>query len=259
MKTSLITLASLSFFMMIASCKKENATTNNNPSNSSTKLVRIQEGTDPDLNNDSVYLFKYDDSSRLTGIVDSLNQYTTTVTSNSQGNPLTVNDGFGQTASFTYDANGVLTQLDYMMAGSHEQDVFEYSGGVLSKRTHNTNLGSGPLKLSETFTYIFTGGNITSMSEFDLNGTLVQTTTLTYGNTPNNLKLLGLLNYGNLRGAQTIANLETYFNKNLLTGYTQNSLTNTNTYTLNTSQQPVHIVTNDNIEGGVYTWYFSYQ
>lgn len=62
-----------------------------------------------------------------------------------------------------------------------------------------------------------------------------------------------------MMGAETIANLDTYFNKNLMTGYTQSGLTNTNVYSMNTSQQPVHIVTTDNIEGDIFTWYFSYK
>ena len=258
MKTKFLLLAFSASLLTIVSCKKENNASNNNPSSTS-KLVRIQQGSDPDLNNDTVYLFTYDDSSRITSFLDSVNQYTTQVTCNASGNPLTVDDGFGETASFTYDANGVLTKLDYIMAGSHEQDLFEYAGGALTKRTHNTNLGSGPLKLSETFTYTFNAGNISAINEYDLNGTLVRTTTLTYSNAPNNLKILSLLNYGNMMGAETIANLDTYFNKNLMTGYTQSGLTNTNVYSMNTSQQPVHIVTTDNIEGDIFTWYFSYK
>lgn len=258
MKNRLLLISCIVSLITITSCKKENNSSNPNPG-TGTNLVRIQQGTDPDITNDTVYLISYADSSRISSIVDSVNQDTLFITTDAGGNPLTVTETYGYTASYTYDGNGVLQRLDYNMAGSHEQDVFTYTNGVLSKRTHNSNLGSGPVSIQGSFTYTFSGGNITDIKEYDLNGTFVQETTCSYGTQTNNLKTISLLNLGNILGTESFMSLETWFNKNLVTGYAANGATVSNVYTNNNNQQPAHVVSTDNINDYLFTWNFLYK
>jgi hypothetical protein len=259
MKNALALILSMILMVTIISCKKENNAANPNPSNAPGNLVRIQQGTDPDITNDTVYLISYVDSSHISSIVDSVNQDTFLITTTATGDPLTVKETYGFAASYTYDGSGVIQQIDYNMAGSHEQDVFEYSNGVLSKRTHKSNLGAGPVSIQGSFTYVVTGGNITYVKEYDLNGTFVQETTCTYGAKINNLKTLGLLNLGNILGADTFLNIETGFNKNLVEAYSSSGMGVSTVYTLNTGEQPAHVVSTDNINNYIFTWNFSYK
>lgn len=254
---SLLVLVSMVF---IYSCKKENNSNNGNGShNSGGNLVRIQQGVDPDITNDTVYLISYTDTNHIASIVDSVNSDTLFVTTNSAGNPLHVTETYGFSASYVYDDHSNLTQLDYIMAGSHEQDVFEYTGGVLSKRTHNSNLGSGGLKLQGSFTYTFTNGNITDIKEFDLNGTFVQETTCSYGSQPNDLRNISLINLGNILGAEPVFAMETWFNKDMQTAISINGGSISNVYTLNSNAQPAEIVSRDNVNNYTFTWNFLYQ
>ena len=257
MKNALFFFASALMLITAWSCKKENNSPNPNPA-SGVSLVRIQQGTDADLTNDTVYLIGYDGSSRIVSIKDSVNADSLAVTYDASGNPVTLNGPYFN-ASFTFDANGILQQLDYILAGSHEQDVFEYTNGVLSKRTHNSNFGSGPLSISGSFTYSFTGGNITDIKEYDLNGTFVKETTCSYGTETNGFKTLSLVNLGNILGADTFLNIETYFNKNMLTGYAVNGNPVSTVYTLNSSQQIVHAVSTDPANGFTFTWSLTYK
>src|SRR5450631_415046 len=99
----------------ITSCKKDNNSANNpNNSSSSKNPVRIQQGIDPDLTNDTVYLISYVDTNHITSIIDSVNNDTLTITTTANGSPLTVNETYGFSASYTYGDNGILQQLDYI-------------------------------------------------------------------------------------------------------------------------------------------------
>jgi hypothetical protein len=258
MKGSLSLIICVTLLVSISACKKENNSNNSNPNTSGGLVLRIQQGTDPDITNDTVYLISYTDTTHITSIVDSVNQDTLTITTTSNGSPLTVHETYGYSASYTYDGNGVLLQLDYNMAGSHEQDVFEYAGSTLTKRTHNSNLGSGPLSKQGSFQYVMTNGNITDIKEYDLNGNFVQETTCHYGTQLNNVKNIGLLNLGNILGTESFMSLETWFNKNMVVSYSATGGAVTTAYTMNANQQPAHIVSTDNVNNYIYTWNFSY-
>jgi len=253
-KSLLIAFSTL--LIVLASCKKDNS--NNNGSSSGGNLVRIQQGVDPDLNNDTVYLISYDGSKKITSIVDSVNQDTLTAAYDASGHLSTVTETYGTNASFTYDATGLLTQIDYQLAGSHEQFVFEYNNGIVSKETYNSNLGSGPVSSQGYFTYTVTGGNITDIKAYTSGGSLVSETICTYGSQPNSFKSLSLFNYGGILGTDDIIRPETYFNKNNLAGFSVNGLSASSVYTFN-GQQPTKIITTDNINSGVFTWAFSYK
>jgi len=258
MKTRSPFIVCVFLFIAAASCKKENNASN--PGSSNTHLVRIQQGTDPDLNNDTVYIISYGDSNRIASVADSINQDTLIAAYNNSGRLSTVTETYGTNASYTYDGNGQLQQVDYNMGGSHEQFVFEYTNGVVSKKTYNSNLGSGPVSLQGYFTYTFSGGNITDIKEYTSASTLVAETTCTYGTQANAFKSLSLLNYGNLLGTDEIISLETYFNTNNLTGFTiNNSIPTSSVYTFDNNQLPSKIVTTDNMNSGVFTWFFSYK
>jgi len=245
-------------FVLAVSCKKDNNSTNNNQTGNGS-LVRIQQGTDPNISFDTVFLINYDASSHISSIVDSLYKDTLFVTSNAAGNPVSVTETYGFSATYIYDVTGVLTQVDYTLAGSHEQDIFEYSNGVISKRTHNSNLGSGPVSIQGSYTYTVAGGNITDIKEYDLNGSFVKETTCTYGTETNAFKPLSLLNLGNIMGTENFLNLETYFNKNMLAGFSINGDAVSNAYSTYSSQEIVRVVSTDYINFYLFTWLLSYK
>jgi len=250
-------LAGACLTLAIASCKKSNDSAPN-PGSGST-LVRIQQGTDPDITNDTVYLIKYDASSRIASITDSLNQDTLVAAYDGvTGKLATVKSTWGDNASFVYDGSGQLLQVNYILAGSSERDAFEYSNGVVSKKSYYSNLGSGSLSLQGYSTYVVTNGNITSMSDYTKGGTLKSTTTYAYNTQTNSFKDLSLFNNGNALGTDNIINRETYFNKNLLASASLSGAISSNTYSFNGSTMTKAIAL-DASNGEVYTWMFSYK
>ena len=256
MKSKLLLSLFIIVFISFTACKKDSGSGSGPSSNSN--LVRIQQGTDPDITNDTVYLLSYDGSKRITTIVDSLFNDTLTATYDASGNLVAVNETYGTNSTYTYDGNNQLLQFDYELAGSHEQFVFEYTNGVVSKETYNSNLGSGPVSEQSYFTFVMTDGNITTVKAYNKNDVLVSTTTCTYGSQPNAFKSLGLFNYGNLLGTDDIIKPETFFNKNNLTGFTTSGLTASSAYTFN-GELPTKIVTTDQINDWVLTWAFTYK
>jgi YD repeat-containing protein len=244
--------------LLVFSCKKSNNSAQNNTSGSS--LVRIQQGVDPNITNDSVYLIKYNTSKKIASITDSLNQDTLTAAYDAgTGKLSTVTETYGTNAAFTYDGNGLLTQINYQLAGSSEQYTFEYTNGVVSKKSYYSNLGSGGLSLQGYFTYTVANGNITSMTEYTKSGVLVVTTNFTYGTQANPFKDLSLFTYGNILGTSDVINAETYFNTNVLTGALWNGVSIAATYTFNANQLASKLVANNNYLNYVETWMFSYK
>lgn len=256
MKSKLALVVFVIVLIAFISCKKDNGSGGGPSSNSN--LVRIQQGVDPDITNDTVYLISYDGSKKITSIVDSLFNDTLTATYDASGNLAAVNETYGTNSTYTYDGNNQLTQIDYQLAGSHEQFVFEYTNGVVSKETYNSNLGSGPVSKQSYFTFVVTDGNITSIKAYNKNDVLVSETTCTYGSQPNTFKALSLFNYGGILGADDIFRPETFFNKNNLSGFSVNGLNTSSVYTYN-GQLPTKIVTTDQSISGVFTWAFSYK
>jgi hypothetical protein len=249
------------FLIFLSSCKKDSGGGGGSQSNGN--LVRIFEGTDANINNDTVYLLTYNSSSQLITLLDSLYQDSLVATYDASGNLSTVNDigafALGS-SSFTYNSNGTLAQIDANVAGENEQYVFEYTNGVVSKKTYSSDFGSGgALQLWSYDVYTMSNGNITDMKEYDAANDLTSETTFTYGAQANPFKTLGLFNFGNRLGTQDIINYETYFNKNIQTGYTNSSFNVTSSLTFNNLQKPTEIITMDQINGWVETWQFFYK
>jgi hypothetical protein len=102
-------------------------------------------------------------------------------------------------------------------------------------------------------------GKITDMKEYGAPNNLTSETTIPYGTQGNLFKTLSLFNFGNRLGTQDIINYETYFNKNIQTGFTTKSLSSTSTLTFNSQQKPTKIITNDQLNGWLLTWQFFYK
>ncbi len=89
MKNKIILAFSLIFFIL--SCKKDTGTGGGQQSGGNT-LIRIQEGTDADITNDTVYLISYNSSGKISQVLDSLYQDSLVATYDGSGNLSTVND-----------------------------------------------------------------------------------------------------------------------------------------------------------------------
>ena len=248
----------ITFFI---ACKKSNSST---PpvNNSSGTMIRIQQGIDPDLTNDTVYKITYNDSKKISMLVDSVQADTLVTTYDASGNLTAVTDkgAYPINATFTYDAGNHLTQYDYVLAGSSERYTFDYTGGVVSKKSYYSNLGSGSLQLQGYYTYTVSGGNITGIAIFKANGTQLGAVTVTYGTQANPFSNLCLFNYGDRLGLDDMAPIETYFNKNLVTeatvtGFPATTLTNT----FDGKQELTRVVANDQVNGNLLTWQFYYK
>jgi hypothetical protein len=247
--------------IFLYSCKKDNGGAGGSQSNGN--LVRIFEGTDANINNDTVYLLTYNSSNQLITLLDSLYQDSLVATYNTSGSLSTVNDigafGLGS-SSFTYNTDGTLAQIDANVAGENDQYVFEYTNGIVSKKTYSSDFGGGgALQLYSSDVYVVSNGNITDMKEYDAANNLTSETTFIYGAQANPFKTLSLFNFGDRLGTQDIINYETYFNKNIQTGYTNSSFNVSSAITLNSQQKPTKIVTSDAINGWVETWQFFYK
>jgi YD repeat-containing protein len=242
------------------SCKKSTSSTP--PNNSTGSLVRIQQGVDPNLANDTVYNITYNTAKNISVLVDSVNGNDSLVATYDANNNLTAVTDKGTSpinASFTYDANNHLTQINYVLAGSSEQFTFTYTSGVVSRKDYYSNLGSGPLQLQNYYTYTFTGGNITDVKGYTAGGSLIGDATVTYGTQANPFANLCLFNYGGRLGIDDIAPIESYFNKNIGTGVMVSGVSNTMANTFNSSQQVNKIIANDVVNGSVFTWQFYYK
>lgn len=245
--------------LLVFSCKKNNSSPSTPTTGSGSTLVRIQQGIDPDITNDSIYLIKYNASKKISSIIDSLNQDTLTAAYDATSGALSaVTETWGMNATFSYDGTGLLTRINSVIAGSLEQYAFEYTGGVVSKKSYYSNLGAGSVSLQGYYTYVVTNGNITSMSQYDKNGALVVTTTYTYGTQPNNFKNLALFTYANFLGTADVLNIESYFNTNNQTGSSWNGTSIASTYTFNANQAVSKLVTTNNYLDYVLTWMFFY-
>jgi antitoxin component YwqK of YwqJK toxin-antitoxin module len=145
--------------------------------------------------------------------------------------------------TFTYNDANQLTEADYDDGYVILKYTFEYTSGILSKKTFYQNQGPGTaVTLYRYYTYVFTNGNITDMKEFDGADNLQGETTYTYNSDANLFQTLGLLNTYNAFGADDLANLDTYFNKNLTATATTASDKINYTYTYNTHKQLTKVV-----------------
>jgi YD repeat-containing protein len=256
-----ITVVMLALFTVaIVSCQKDVSEDTGGANQGGGQLVRIQQGIDPDIYNDTIRIISYNANKTISKIVDSLNEDSVICAYNASGKLASLITPDDDEVTFFYDGTGLLTQIDHYHAGSNERYLFYYNNGVVEKKEFLSDDGSGGTPVLRRYhTYSVNGGNITSMKTYTSTGTLESETTFTYGSQLNPFKELGLFNNANSMGTLQIINHETYFNKNLMTKSTTNGESITNTYTFNSSQQITKIVSNDEIWDGVYTWLLSYK
>lgn len=224
-------------------------------------LTRIQQGINPDLNEDTVYLLKYNASNKLIQIVDSLYQDTLNITYDASGN---IKSGtwtwVGIPINYIYNSSNQIQEVNYNIFGA-EKLTFQYAGGVISKGSFFVDPGTTGVAslLWNTFEFTVTAGNVTNLKVYDKNGTLASDLTLTYGTQLNPFKELALLNMANYMGFNELFDINAIFSKNISTGYTVATTTGKTQYTFNTSQQPTKAVCTANSYSDVYTWMFQYK
>ena len=253
----LYTLAALTILVPNVSCKKSSSGPNN--SGSGAKLVRIQQGVDPNIANDSVYLITYNTAGLITAVIDSLNKDTLATSYDGNNNLTGWQETYGTSTAFTYNGSQ-LTEIDQELAGTHNQYVYTYTNNVLSRMDFNSDFGlGGSVSLQNYYLITMTSGNITDIKTYTALGNLQSDQTLTYGSQANTFISMSLFNVGGYLGTDDIFNQLTWFNKNLLTGSLQSGFKISSNYTFNSAQEPVKVVTSDQYAGAVYTWQFWYK
>jgi hypothetical protein len=271
MKKFYYAMTAVALLASTSSCKKSSGPNGSGGQNGS-GLVRMQQGVDP--TDDSIYLFRYDATNRLSVVIDSINQDTLTATYNlaSQLTNIQESSPYGQdNLAATYNSTGQLAQIDYTLFGEYDRYIFTYSGSgnIPSQCAYYTNAGSGGLALYRTYIYTVEGQNITGVKEYNKSNVFLGEHKMTFGSQANPFKTLSLFNWGNRLGTDDIVTTETFFNANLLASTTwygdSNNIfyTTTVTSTNNSAGNPVKIVAAEKYTDGsiqnLYTWGFSYK
>jgi YD repeat-containing protein len=256
----------MAVLMLHVSCQKEVSSTDGSPgthtgntSGNGADIKRIQQGIDPDLSKDTIWLITYTSSKKISKIEDSVYDYGATAKYDASDRLIEVNMTSGDYARYTYDAAGLLTQLDYYLVGTKERFVIEYSGSNISRTTFLSDFGTGGAYESRGYeTYTVAGGNITDVKQFSMSGTLTGQATLLYGSEGNPFKNLSLFNFFNRFGMDQIVNFYTYFNKNISSGVKLGPVTfkTNNTFTNHNLTK----ITSEYLygTGGIFTYFFSY-
>ncbi len=256
--------------MSSLSCTREKCIDENPQHPSKGNLIRIQQGTGANTKNDTVKLITYDHLHRISTVADSIHKYTMFAYYDVSGRISAIIEKSGSAASDSarmyYDGAGLLTRYDFTNAGQKNRYILEYQNGVVAKKTYYSDHGSGgPLNLSRYSVYQVTAGNITGIKEYSQADQLISETKLTYGAALNPFKDISLFNFANKLGTADIINFETYFSKNILTGYQINSLAAETVMienVFNGMQKPVKIVSKIDFLNHkfdyIFTRYFSY-
>lgn len=241
----LLFIATLTIF----SCSKDNDT-KPDENESGTLITKMTQGLRPE--DDTIFVFNYDADKRIKSIVDVDELDTFEAVYNTAGLVSAVvgkgTHSWGST-SFTYNTSNQLIQADFESSGGGYKTryTFEYTGGVVSKQSYYTAMGGSQLALVSYTTYVVTNGNITSAKEYGSGNTLRGEMKYTYNNEPNVFQPICLFNWMNFLGANDVAGIEMFFNKNLITsetwipssGETSNAAF---TYTYNDKKQLTKVV-----------------
>lgn len=235
-----------------------------------TKLARIQQGVDPAT--DTVYLISYNKQGKIDMIRDSTHHVSLNASYDARGRLSNISTIFSFNASYTYDANDLLTEINTEVVGQHDQYIFTYNNGVIAEKKWYSEISPGAgLSLWATFKYTVTDGNITNIKEYRSGGFLASDKDLEYDLEPNPFKELSLFNFANVLGADKIFNFETYFNKNILYTYSVNGIgatdgnaENDNLYDNAVDSDHLLSITTfvdwgNAVDYNFYTWLFSYK
>lgn len=259
------TICLLLITMAIISCsKKDDAKPDDQSPNPTegTLLLRLQQGFGSD---DTVYLFSYDANKRVSSVLDSTSsdKFEVVPAYDNAGNLSSLVEKYhGSTypaGTFKYNADNLLTEVNFSQFGSPARYVYEYTNSVLSKKSYYTvtNLNSPTtLNLAGYFTYEVTNGNITNRKAYNSTGTLLGETIITYTSDTNVFKPLSLLNFRNGIGLGGLADDEKFFNNNLIAGFSEGGNQTKYTYTYNNNKRLTKVVINTSY--GVYTRMLSY-
>jgi hypothetical protein len=237
--------------LTIFSCSKDKVT-NPEEDKSGSLITKMTQGTRAE--DDTVYVFSYDADKRIKSVVDVEYLDTFEAVYNTAGLvSAVINKGEHAvgSSSFIYNADKQLVQADFATYGGayRTRYTFEYTNGVVSKKNYYTQITpmGTELALLRYTTYEVTNGNITGSKEYSNSGTLMTEVKYTFNNEPNVFQPICLMNWENFLGADDIADIEMYFNKNLITGEISTNLGDepvsaTVTYTYNDKKQVTKVV-----------------
>lgn len=211
-----------------------------------TRVLRIQQGIGVE---DTIFLITYDANNRIKSIVDSTEKSDLQATYNEAGLLTSTiqkyTDGSASTpVTFTYNADNTLAEANTTFGTLEKfRNVFEYTNGVISKRTfYDYDLSKSTLRYWKYWTYVVTNGNITNRKEFDSDNKLVEEISYTYTNDANFFKPFALVNFQNKVGLNYLCEEEIIFNKNSIASYTRQGFTTTFTYSYNSNKLPVKVI-----------------
>jgi hypothetical protein len=244
MKLSKLTLAAIPLFFFFASCNKASTQTSTPGGGSGSRVLKIQEGTDPST--DSLYLFHYTGSSGLADyVVDSSTGYpgsndTDLLSYDSYGRISALNSSYGGSQTFSFNPNGTLAEIDGN--GYTDNYIFTYTGTAVTGM-QDVIPGSGTYE-----TYNYTVNNAGDVTEVIGNrgGSQVSDITYTYtsrSNTLFNLEALGSY-YGTNFWGLSSEGFPAILSAHLPASYTDGTNSVTYTYTYN-GQNITKLVTYD--------------
>ena len=258
MKTILVYACSI-FLLFCISCNKHTADSPQIPADSTSspvQLYRIFQGVSDDMTKDTVWLISYEDSTRISLLVDSTHQRSMTPAYNDKGQLVDILEPGSHHVYFNYDTVGRLTEV-FASAGHF---VFDYVNNLVAHKYEYDS--DNPNQLFRTYEYAVTDGNITGVVTYNGNGDVLSTAALSYTTELNPFKDLSLFTYNNRMGTREIIEPETWFNKNLRKSITTNGIQNAETiFTFNQRQLPVKAVTDlhETDYPGVFTRQFMYK
>lgn len=251
MKMRLTIFALLTASVAIFSCSKDKNTPKPEENESGGLMTKMIQGLVP--GQDTVFVFNYDANNRIKSVINVSDLDTFEASFNTTGLVMTIiakGPGYRGTRTFTFNANNQLLQAEFLPpAGNfNTKYTFEYTNGVVSRKNYYYASGGSELKLFSYTTYEVTNGNITSTKEFFVEGnTFVREVKFTYNNEPNIFQQICLFNWIDFLGADDMAGMEMFFNKNLVTGSTRldpgfEPANSTYTYTYNDKKQLTKLV-----------------
>ncbi len=231
------------------------------------QLTRIQQGTDPAT--DTVFKIIYN-GNNISRIYDSIFAgsfaFTDALNVFYNGDLLqSVSDlNGGLSATYSYDPAMRLKEIDINFFGEIDNYYYTYTGNNVSQKRWFSDFSKGTKPvLYQTSNYTVTNGNITEAKTYDSLNTLTSDVTFTYNSQPHAalFKQLALLDLGDFLFLNDfegfgIGGCDTYFNANMMAGYTNGSNNTSFPNTLNANQMPLEII--DKASEYTFTWQFSY-